>query len=494
MSLTIYNTLTRTKETFQPIDPSLVRIYRCGPTVYKHMHIGHAKSYVSFDVVRRYIIHTYGADKVLFVMNITDVGHLANDSDDGEDKMEAQARKENRSPFEIALYYEESWWEDLDRLNVLRPDRTPHATDFIRQQIETAERLLEKGLAYEANGSVYFDVEAYQNRPLPEGFVPYGGLSNRRTDEQQHGGRVEVKDEKRNPHDFALWKRAEPEHSMQWYSPWGWGFPGWHLECSVMAQYYLGETFDIHAGGLDNMFPHHECEIAQSQGANDKPFVRYWMHNNFLNISGTKMGAELGNAANLKELFVQYGPMAIRFAILQSQYRSPLDFDEESIAAAATGLEKLRGTIRRLNETITRRGLTDIAERDLPTLPFMEKFFGAMDDDFNTPVALGALFEGIAELNKGLAAEDVSDDTLLAYRSSFATAFGTILGLDIMSEGESTGNGAITNDLVSVLIELRNEARTRKDFATSDLIRDKLKEIGIILEDTKTGTSWSLGT
>lgn len=492
MALSVYNTLTRRSELFEPIDPSLIRMYRCGPTVYKHMHIGHAKTYVSFDVVRRYLMYLYGHDHVLYVMNITDVGHLANDSDDGEDKMEAQARRENRSPFEIALYYEESWFQDLDRINVLRPDRIPHATDFIRQQIEMTDLLIGKGIAYEVNGSVYFDVEEYQRRELPDGFVPYGGLSNRRTEDQQHGGRVEVKSEKRGPHDFALWKKAEPEHSMQWYSPWGWGYPGWHIECSVMSQFYLGETFDIHVGGLDNMFPHHECEIAQSQAANGKPFVRYWMHNNFVNVSGQKMGGELGNATNMKTLFEQFDPMAIRFAILQSHYRSPLEFDPAALQSAQVGLDKVRGTLQRLHEALRTSGVMAESDPSMPTLPFLAKFIEAMDDDFNTPVALAALFEGIGELNRMLASAQFDEFALFDYQRAFAIAFDEILGLNVMNPigGESSGSATLSGELIALLIALRNEARARKDFATSDAIRDRLRDLGVLLEDGKAGTRW----
>lgn len=491
MALHIYNTLTRTKEEFRPIDPSLVRMYRCGPTVYKHMHIGHAKSYVSTDMVRRYLAHIYGPDHVMFVMNITDVGHLADDSDDGEDKMEAQARRENRSPFEIALYYEQSWFDDLDRLGVMRPDRVPHATDFIRQQIEMTEQLLQKGLAYQANGSVYFDVHAYEGRGVPEGFVPYGGLSNRKLEEQQHGGRIAVFEEKRNPQDFALWKAAEPEHSMQWYSPWGWGYPGWHLECSVMAQYYLGETFDIHAGGLDNMFPHHECEIAQSQAANAKPFVNWWMHVNLIRIGGDKMGASAGNAMTLKQMLEQYDPMAIRYLILQSHYRSPQDFDMESLAAAQAGLERFRRAAERLRQAVGDDA--DTASVDAMP-PFFTEFLAAMDDDFNTTIALGALAAGITELNSLLAAGNADPAGLLAFYKSLRIAFDQILGFDLFSRPiATTQNNALTGQLMELFIELRREARARKDWPASDLIRDRLKERGVVLEDTKEGTRWTMG-
>ncbi|MEO5928337.1 MAG: cysteine--tRNA ligase [Candidatus Kapaibacterium sp.] len=489
MSLRIFNTLSRTKEEFVPIDPNLIRMYRCGPTVYSHPHIGHAKSFVSFDVIRRYLMHTYGKEHLLYVMNITDVGHLAGDADEGEDKVEEQARLEHRSPFEIALEYEESFWEDMDRLNMLRPDRTPHATDFIRQQIEAIETLIEKGLAYEVNGSVYFDITEYERRPVEEGFVPYGGLSNRTTDEQEHGGRVAVKSEKRGPFDFALWKKADEKHFMQWLSPWGWGFPGWHIECSVMAKFYLGPTFDIHGGGLDNQFPHHECEIAQSQGANGKPFVRYWMHNNLVTTAGKKMGKSLGNATNMKVLFAKYDPMAIRFFILQSHYRSTLEFNEEAIEAAATGLEKLRKTIARLTEEVAKGGGNGASAEG--NLPFMDAFFAAMDDDFNTPVAIGALFEGIGEVNRLLAAGAPDPHLLHGYVESLTLAFDTILGLNLFVVVEGS-DVAIASDLIELLIELRKEARGRKDFAMSDVIRDRLKGLGVALEDTKEGTRWSL--
>ncbi len=490
MSLRIYNTLTRSKEEFVPLDPNLIRMYRCGPTVYKHMHLGHAKSYVSFDMIRRYLIYLFGREHLLYVMNITDVGHLANDADEGEDKMEAQARRENRSPFEIAAEYEISWFEDFATLNILRPDRTPHATDFIRQQIEMIESLLQKGLAYHIRGSVYFDVAEYERRGVPDGCIPYGALSNRRSEEQQYGGRIALNDEKRAPQDFALWKKAEPEHFMQWYSPWGWGYPGWHIECSAMSQFYLGSTFDIHAGGLDNMFPHHECEIAQSQSANGAPFVRYWMHNNMMRIGGDKMGESSGNAMSLKSLFEKYDPMALRFFILQSHYRSPLDFNDEAIDAAATGLEKLRRTTERLREAAGRADGGDTMQ-EMAAFPFMMSFFAAMDDDFNTPVALGALFEGVSEINKILAAGSVDAALARAYESALRVAFDDILGLDLFAR-EAGGDLAIAGDLVNLLIDLRKEARARKDFATSDAIRDRLKALGVVLEDTKEGTRWTL--
>ena len=488
MSLRIYSTLTRTKEEFQPLDPNLIRIYVCGPTVYSHSHIGHAKSYVSFDTIRRHLMYRYGREHVRYVMNITDVGHLAGNTDDGDDPVEVQARRENRSPFEIAAAYEQSFWEDMTRLNVLQPDHTPHATDFIRQQIEMVEKLIARGFAYHVNGSVYFDVAAYGARENASDFVPYGGLSNRQTDEQVFGGRIAENPEKRAPQDFALWKRADPEHFMQWYSPWGWGFPGWHLECSVMSQFYLGPTFDIHGGGLDNQFPHHECEIAQSQAANDQPFARYWLHNNLVTTSGKKMGKSLGNARNLKEFINEFDPLAIRYFILQSHYRSPLEFDLEAISAAVTGLTRLRNSIVRLLEIVPQNGQQSDA---VEAPPFLATFLEAMDDDFNTPLAMGALSEGISEINRLLAEGSPAPSVVRRYVDALGVV-DSILGLDLMKGASAADTGALTAELVDVLIELRKEARARKDFQTSDAIRDRLKAIGVVLEDTKEGTRWSV--
>jgi cysteinyl-tRNA synthetase len=352
------------------------------------------------------------------------------------------------------------------------------------------EKLIDRGVAYEANGSVYFDVAAYESRDLPDDCIPYGALSGRQTEDLQSGGRIEENPEKRAPHDFALWKRASEEHFMQWFSPWGWGFPGWHIECSVMAQFYLGNTFDIHGGGMDNKFPHHECEVAQSQAANGRPFARYWLHNNMLNTGGKKMGKSLGNATNLKRLFEETDPMALRFFIAQSQYNSVLEFDEEAIGAASTGYEKLRRTMERLEEAIARAGVSSNGT-DIETPAFLTRFLEAMDDDFNTPVALAALFEGVSEMNRGLASGELDAHALQTYRHAFETGFDQILGLRLFAGSEKGKGEEITSELVDMLLQLRTEARARKDFATSDSIRDRLTAIGVILEDTKEGTRWS---
>jgi len=341
MALVLYNTLTRKKEEFTPLHEKYVGMYVCGPTVYGHSHIGHAKSYVSFDTIVRYL--RYSGYKVTYVQNITDVGHLLGDTNEGEDRLLKQGRLEHKHPMEVAEEYTKSYFEDMDALGILRPDISPRATGHIIEQIEIIKTLIEKGFAYESNGSVYFDVAKDKE---------YGKLSGRNTEEVESGVRIEVKSEKRDPNDIALWKRAEPEHIMRWPSPWSVGFPGWHIECSAMSAKYLGQPFDIHGGGMDNKFPHHECEIAQSECAFGKQFVRYWIHNNLVTVSGQKMSKSLGNVFLLKDLFKKYHPLVIRFFILQSHYRSTLDFSEEALTGAKTGLEKLHNTVRNLQNEL----------------------------------------------------------------------------------------------------------------------------------------------
>jgi cysteinyl-tRNA synthetase len=338
--LKIYNTLTRKKEVFEPLNPGFVGVYVCGPTVYGHAHVGHAKSYISFDVIVRYL--RYLGNKVRYVQNITDVGHLLGETNEGEDRILKQARLEKLEPMEIAERYTRSYFEDMDLLNVLRPDISPRASGHIPEQIELVETLLKKGFAYEKNGNVYFDIEKFKE---------YGKLSGRNIEELIGGARVCVIEEKRRPADFALWKRAEPEHLMQWNSPWGKGYPGWHAECSVMSTKYLGQPFDIHGGGLENVFPHHECEIAQSEAANDKPFCRYWIHNNMVTVDGTKMGKSLNNFINIKDAVKKYAPLGIRFFVLSSHYRSPLDFSDQALQAGQKGLEKIHQNFLRILKT-----------------------------------------------------------------------------------------------------------------------------------------------
>ena len=475
MSLTIYNTLTRQKELFKPLHEGQVGMYVCGPTVYSHSHIGHGKSYVSFDIIVRYLRHL--GYKVLYVQNITDVGHLL---DDGEDRMLKQSRIDKVHPMQIAETITRSYFEDMDALNIVRPDIAPRATGHIIEQIEIVKRLLANGHAYEINGSVYFDVRK---------FKAYGKLSGRSIDDMKEGTRVEVKSEKRNPEDFALWKKAEPEHIMRWQSPWGEWFPGWHVECSAMSMKYLGETFDIHGGGLDNQFPHHECEIAQSESATGKPFAKYWIHNNLVTVNGQKMSKSVGNFVTLKDAFKKFDPIVVRFFILQSHYRSTLDFSEQAIEAAAKGLEKLQNTIERVRGEIKKGkagggSLPDLDEH-------RKRFFEAMDDDFNTPQAIAVLFDLSRSINELIASADgASINALEKADKFFGESFGVILGLTLKTDVRSSSSGLLEPNLIEMLIDARKEARMNKLWALSDSIRDKLKALGIILEDAKDGTTW----
>lgn len=477
-SLAIYNSLSRTKEPFEPLHPGIATIYVCGPTVYGHAHLGHAKSYVSFDVVVRWMRHI--GLKVKYVQNITDVGHLTDDADEGEDKIQKQARLEKTEPMEIAQYYTRSFYDDMDRLGVERPNIAPTATGHIPEQIALVERLVETGHAYESGGNVYFDVNS---------FAGYGKLSGR-TDQAalQSGGRVAERSEKRNPSDFALWKKAEAGHIMKWQSPWGEGYPGWHLECSAMAMKYLGDTIDIHGGGMENKFPHHDCEIAQSEAATGKPYVRCWMHNNMVTVDGVKMGKSLKNFVNLKELFTSFDPLVIRFFILQSHYRSPLDFSEAAIKASQSGFEKLQEAYRRLLESAEGKGQLDVAAFD-------EKITDALNDDFNTPVAISVIFEFVKAMNGALDREGLDADSkkrALDYLDAYAGAvLGILKSRDELLSGESGASARTLDEVMAVLLELRKEARASKDFATSDKIRDLLLQRGIEVKDTKEGATWS---
>ncbi len=483
MALKVYNTLSRSKEDFVPYIPGRVGMYVCGPTVYSDSHIGHAKSYISFDVIYRYLLHL--GYKVLYVQNITDVGHLTDDADEGEDKIQKQSQIDRIHPMQIVEKYMRSYFEDMDALNVLRADISPRATGHIIEQIGMIRVLLEKGLAYEVNGSVYFSVGA---------FPDYGKLSGRTIEELESGSRVKIRSEKRHPSDFALWKKAEKGHIMRWNSPWGEGFPGWHIECSAMSMKYLGIPpdggVDIHGGGLENQFPHHECEIAQSEGATGKPFAKYWLHNNMVTVNGVKMGKSLGNFITLKDAFKKIDPMVVRFFVLQSHYRSQLDFSDAALEGAAKGLEKLQNVIGNLRESIKKGGGNAPVSINLEE--YKKKFVEAMDDDFNTPQAIAVLFDLSREVNTLLNSNDLPTKKALESIDSFYTEMGgKILGIvrDEFSGSKQIGT-VDENSIMNLLIDLRAEARKQKLWPIADKIRDGLQAIGIVLEDGKEGTRW----
>lgn len=484
--LSVYNTLSRKKEEFQPLNDPFVGMYVCGPTVYGEAHLGHARSALTFDTIYRFL--KFLGYKVRYVRNITDVGHLENDSDSGEDKIEKKARLEQLEPMEIAQFYTKKYLDAMDSMNVLRPNIQPHATGHIIEQIEIVQTLLDKGYAYESNGSVYFDVIKYNNDTHK-----YGILSNRVIDEMIANTReLDGQSEKRNPADFALWKKASPEHIMRWPSPWSDGFPGWHLECTAMSRKYLGKQFDIHGGGLDLLFPHHESEIAQSVCAFDCEPAKYWLHNNMITIGGQKMGKSLGNFITLSEFFSgnhqkldkAYSPMTIRFFILQAHYRSTLDFSNEALAAAEKGMKKMFEAQKKIDVL----PVADKTSVDFDGV--FKKCVEAMCDDFNSPVAIANMFEICRLIN--LVAdkkETISQADKDALKENFAIVFNDILGM----KGEQTDNSLnVIESLMNVILSLRSEARANKDWAKSDLIRDELSKAGITIKDGKDGASWTM--
>ncbi len=482
MPLKVYNTLTRTKEDFVPYVAGRVGMYVCGPTVYDHSHIGHAKSYLSFDVILRYL--RFLGYKVLYVQNITDVGHLTDDADEGEDKIEKQSHQGKMHPMQLAEMYMRSYYEDMDALGIMRADISPRASGHISEQIDLIKILIGKELAYEVNGSVYFSIQAFKG---------YGRLSGRSVEEMEAGARVGVRSEKRHPADFALWKKAEGGHILRWSSPWGDGYPGWHIECSAMSMRYLGIPpdggIDIHGGGIENQFPHHECEIAQSEGATGKQFAKYWLHHNMVTVDGVKMGKSLGNSISLKDAFKKWEPLVIRFFVLQSHYRSPLDFSDTAINSAAKGLEKLQNTIRSLRVQIDKNApggqvFINLAE-------YKQRFLEAMDDDFNTPQAIAVLFDLSHEVNSLLNADKPPEKEVLRQIDEFFKEFGGgVLGIIPESMPVRQAGAPEEEALMNLLIELRAEARKQKLWDIADIIRDRLQHMGIILEDSKEGTRW----
>jgi cysteinyl-tRNA synthetase len=480
----IYNSLSRKKEQFKPLHPPFVGLYVCGPTVYSDAHLGHARPAVTFDLLYRYLTHL--EYKVRYVRNITDVGHLENDADEGEDKIEKKARLEHLEPMEVVQKYLNNYLRNMDQLNVLHPSIEPRASGHIIEQQELIKEILEKGYAYEINGSVYFDVEKYNKK------YKYGKLSGRILEELQTSTRtLEGQEEKKNPFDFALWKKAAPEHLMRWPSPWSEGFPGWHLECSAMSTKYLGDVFDIHGGGIDLLFPHHECEIAQSTAANGKESVRYWMHNNMITINGQKMARSLDNFVTLDQLFSgqhalltqAYSPMTIRFFLLQAHYRGTIDFSNEALQAAEKGFQKLMKAIETLNRLKPSQSST------MDSASLKKKCYEAMDDDLNTPILLSHLFEGVRYINSAAdGSEKFTGTNIEELKNLMSTFVLDILGLK--DEAAGAGDERLTGDLMKIIIDLRQDAKNRKEWAMSDKIREDLKNAGINLKDLKDGAEW----
>ena len=487
MALKIYNTLTREKEPFEPLVPDRVNMYVCGPTVYDSPHIGHAKASVSFDIVVRYLRHL-GYD-VLYVQNITDVGHLTDEGDDGEDKIELRARQRRVEPMQLVETYTREYFKAMDALNCLRPDISPRASGHIPEILELIQRLIESGCAYEAGGSVYFDVSSY-----PE----YGKLSNRRLEEQEAGARVEIAAGKRDPADFALWKRADPGHIMRWNTPWGLGFPGWHIECSAMSMKYLGATLDIHGAGVDNVFPHNEDEIAQSECATHQPFVRYWMHNGSLMINGVKMSKSLGNFLTVEEAIEQYGAARLRYFLLSSHYRSRQDFSPEAIESAGRALEGLQIAVQHADRYLAMANRGSGGDEPAAALAgqlaeHRRDFLASMDDDFNCPAALGAMNQLSATMNRVTAAARPAADArtaagIRAMREALLE-MGGILGLDLRPSAAGA-EGDVLPGLMDLVLSLRAELRAKKEWALTDQIRDRLRALGIVVEDHQDGSTW----
>lgn len=491
-NLLIYNSLTRRKQLFVPLVEGRVGMYVCGPTVYGDGHLGHARPAITFDVLFRYLTHL--GYKVRYVRNITDVGHLEHDADEGEDKIAKKARLEQLEPMEVVQHYLNRYHDAMARLNVLPPSIEPHASGHIIEQIEYIKKILDAGYAYESNGSIYFDVPKY-NRDHN-----YGKLSGRNIEELLSETRsLDGQQEKRNPADFALWKKAQPEHIMRWPSPWSDGFPGWHLECSTMGEKYLGETFDIHGGGMDLKFPHHECEIAQSVAHHGHDTVRYWMHNNMITINGQKMGKSLGNFITLDEFFTgshplltqAYTPMTIRFFILQAQYRSTVDFSNEALQASEKALDRMLEGWRRLADLKGSNTSTVTAEiADLE-----QKCYDALNDDLNTPIVIAHLFEAVGIINRvadGHATATAAD--IDALKALFQIFLFDILGMRPEAADLGGDEKALEpyRGAVDLLLQVRAEAKAKKDWATSDLIRDRLAALGFNVKDTKSGVEWSV--
>lgn len=489
-SLKIYNSLTGEKETFKPLVKGYVGMYVCGPTVYNQVHLGNCRTFISFDLVFRYLKHL--GYKVRYVRNITDAGHLENDAETGEDRIAKRARLEKIEPMEVVQKYTVDFHDTLAKFNNLPPSIEPTATGHIVEQIETIKNILAKGLAYEANGSVYFDVLKYNESNH------YGILSGRKLEDMISNTReLSAQSDKKNPQDFALWKKAEPQHIMRWPSPWSVGFPGWHLECTVMSSKYLGEKFDIHGGGMDLKFPHHECEIAQGQAANGENPVNYWMHANMLTLNGKKMAKSTGNNILPEEIFSGkndalskgYAPSVARFFMLQANYRSILDFSDKALSAAEKGYYRLMEAIENLDKlpaTTTKSATSFSAEE------WKQKCYDAMNDDFNSSILIAHLFEAVKVIQSAKDGKTtLSEEDRVTLKESLNAFVFDILGLKNEQEAEEEQDDKLSQ-VVELLIGYRNNARANKDFALSDKIRDQLLTLGIALKDEKDGTSFSI--
>lgn len=483
----INNSLTGKKEVFKPIIPNHVGLYVCGPTVYNDVHMGNIRTFVSFDIVYRYLLHI--GYQVRYVRNITDVGHLLNDADQGEDKIAKQAKLMNLEPMEVVQYYTNRFHEVMRSYNNLSPNIEPSATGHILEQIEMVQKILDQGFAYVSNGSVYFDVVKYNEAHQ------YGKLSGRKIEDLLSNTRdLDGQDEKQNPLDFAIWKNADDSHIMKWNSPWGKGFPGWHLECSVMSTKYLGETFDIHGGGMDLKFPHHECEIAQSVGSGCGEPVNYWMHGNMLTVNGQKMSKSLGNGFSPEELKTGnhpllergYSEMVVRFFMLQSHYGSTLDFSNQALQASEKGFEKLS----KAYETLQNLQSADTSSVDVVSLK--DKCYQAMNDDFNTPILIANLFDGVKMINSiNDGKETISPQDLTVLQKLFKDMIFDVLGLQFESDAQEN-NSELTDDLMEVILNLRAEAKATKNYSMADQIRDKLAALNIQVKDSKEGATWEI--
>ena len=496
-ALVIYNTLTRQKERFEPLHAPNVGMYVCGPTVYGDPHLGHARPAITFDLVFRYLKHL--GYKVRYVRNITDVGHLEHDADEGEDKIAKKARLEQLEPMEIAQYYTNRYHQAMDALNVLRPSIEPHASGHIIEQQQLVQQIIDNGFAYESNGSIYFDIEAYNKQ------YKYGILSGRSLENIKDASReLDGVGEKKNQADFALWKKAQPEHIMRWPSPWSDGFPGWHCECTAMGRKYLGEEFDIHGGGMDLVFPHHECEIAQAVASMGHQAVKFWMHNNMLTINGQKMGKSYNNFITLEQFFMgnhpllekAYSPMTIRFFVLSAHYRGTVDFSNDALMAAEKGLDKLQNAISDLERVQVSDKCDTETEKVVKSL--REKCYDAMNDDFATPQVISYLFEACTTINKLIDHKaTICADCLNELKDTMHLFTFDILGLSTLGSQRSNGGGSEAREeafgkVVDMVLELRAKAKAEKDWATSDKIRDELAVAGFEVKDTKDGVTWKL--